>query len=117
MPTAAPDRVLTGALEVEDLPAKGGVFPAVVRLPDRDELALRPGFTCKVRIILQEERDAVVVPKAAVTERDGKSYVRAGRSAEGPFEEREVLTGATDGKRIAIREGLAEGEYVALPSK
>ena len=31
------------------------------------------------------------------------------------FEERKVVTGVSDGKSIAIRDGLAVGEFVAVP--
>ncbi|MHC4491038.1 MAG: hypothetical protein ACYTDU_05395 [Planctomycetota bacterium] len=34
----------------------------------------------------------------------------------GPFVERQVVTGLSDGKNIAIRDGLAEGEFVVAPS-
>jgi hypothetical protein len=34
----------------------------------------------------------------------------------GPFVERQVVTGLSDGKNIAIRDGLAEGEFVVTPA-
>jgi len=116
-PAAAEDAKLIGRIEVEYLPTKGNVFKATVQL-DQADLRVRPGFACKATVILEEERDAVIVPEAALVERDGAKFVRCAKTEAGPFEERQVVAGLSDGENVVIREGVAEGEYVAVePAK
>jgi len=114
VPTAAPDLKLVGRLEVEFLPMKGGLFEATVHI-GKGNIRVRPGFTCKVNVIVEEERDVVLIPKTALVEREGGKVVRCAKVEGGPFVERQVVTGLSDGKNIAIRDGLAEGEFVVAP--
>ncbi len=114
-PTAAEDAKMIGRLEVEYLPQKGNVYKATIQLGQTD-LRVRPGFACKAVVILEEERDAILVPKTALIERDGSKVVRCAKTEGGPFEERHVVVGICDGKNIAIREGIEAGEYVAVES-
>jgi len=112
-PVAAEDVKAIGRLDVEYLPQKGNIYKALVQFEQTDP-RIRPGFACKAVVILDEERDAVLVPKAALIDRDGTKIVRCAKSDKGPFEERQVVAGLSDGKNVAIREGVAAGEYVAL---
>ncbi len=112
-PSVASDMKLAGRLEVEYLPRKPGLFPAHVPLGD-SSVRLRPGLTCKVELILAEERGVIVVPLAAVKRAGDKATVRLGDGKGGPFHEVEVVTGIDDGKRIAIRDGVKEGDVVAI---
>jgi membrane fusion protein (multidrug efflux system) len=117
VPVASEDAKMIGRLDVEYLPQKGNVYKATVQLAQTDQ-RVRPGFACKAVVILEEERDAVLVPKTALIERDGGKVVRCARTEGGPFEERKVVAGICDGKNVVIREGVAEGEYVAVePAK
>jgi hypothetical protein len=113
VPTAAEDAKMVGRLEVEYLPEKGNVYKATVQLGQVDQ-RVRPGFACKAIVILEEERDAILVPKTALIERGGGKVVRCAKAEGGPFEERAVVTGICDGKNVAIREGVAQGEIVAV---
>jgi multidrug efflux pump subunit AcrA (membrane-fusion protein) len=115
VPTAAPKLELVGRLQVEYLPIKGGLFKATVHLGQSD-VRLRPGFACKVNVIVEEERDAILIPKTALLDREGGKVVRCAKVEGGPFVERKVVTGLSDGKNIAIRDGLAEGEFVVAPA-
>ncbi|MFI5402034.1 MAG: efflux RND transporter periplasmic adaptor subunit, partial [Planctomycetota bacterium] len=112
-PVAAEDAKMVGRLEVEYLPQKGNIYKGTVQLGQTD-LRVRPGFACKAVVILEEERDAVLVPKNALIERDGGKVIRCAKAEGGPFEERQVVVGITDGKNIVIREGIEVGEYVAV---
>ena len=111
-PTAAKKQTLTGSLKVGYLPTKSGGFEATIALVDVPA-GIRPGMTAAVEIVLEEVRDAVLVPKASVHTKDGKSFVTVWKDNDRA--EREVVTGATDGKRFEIREGLKAGESVVLP--
>ena len=115
-PAASKDMKLMGALTIDFLPGKGGVFKGEVKLTNV-ELMLRPGMTCKVKLILGEVRDAVLVPKSAVYKKGDKTVVKVGKASTGPFAEREVVTGLDDGKKIVIADGVAEGEFVVTTPK
>jgi multidrug resistance efflux pump len=115
-PVAAEDLKMVGRLEVEYLPQKGNVYKATVLLGQAD-LRVRPGFSCKAVVVLEEERDAVLVPKTALIQRDGATVVRCAKVQGGPFEERPVVTGICDGKNVVIREGVTPGEIVAVESQ
>lgn len=72
----------------------------------------RPGLFVTALIETGHERAAVVVPRSAVAELDGKTVVFV-ETAEG-LEPREVRVGRTSAERAEILDGLAEGErYVA----
>lgn len=114
VPTAAPKVKLVGRLQVEYLPTKGGFFKAIVHL-GKGDIRVRPGFACKVHVIVEEERDVVLIPKAALMDKAGAKVVRCAKVEGGPFVERKVVTGLSDGKNVAIRDGLAEGEFVVTP--
>jgi macrolide-specific efflux system membrane fusion protein len=103
-PAASAELKLMGGLSVDPLPGKGG-FGAEIRLQASNR-QLRPGMTCQVSIVLAEARDAVLVPVWAVQERDGKKFVKLATGA------REVTTGISDGKEIAVTSGLEAGERV-----
>ena len=62
--------------------------------------------------MLNEVRDAVLIPRAAV---HGKFVTVVG--ANGETEEREVVVGANNGRDIVIREGLKADETVRLRAK
>ncbi|MHC4931295.1 MAG: hypothetical protein ACYTGV_03795 [Planctomycetota bacterium] len=112
-PKASPKSRYVGPLSVEHLPYKAGEFKAEIPLGEV-EPRLRPGMSCKVAIILGEERDVIVVPAAAVREDGDRTVVFCAKTADGPFEERDVVVGLSDGEITAVREGLADGEFVKV---
>ncbi len=78
-----------------------------------DEAApeLRVGASAEVAIPIGEATQAVVVPRAAVIDAEGREVVMVQVEGE-RFEERAVRTGAADGGRVAVLEGLEAGERV-----
>jgi RND family efflux transporter MFP subunit len=72
---------------------------------------LRVGASAEVAIPIGEPTEAVVVPRAALLDAEGRAVVIVQREGEA-FEERAVRTGAADGGRVAILEGLSAGERV-----
>lgn len=73
---------------------------------------LRSGMYADVSILAQEHPQALLVPRAAVTEVDGQKtvYVVAG----GRVAPRAVTTGLTDADRIEVTSGLSAGEQVVV---
>jgi PAS domain S-box-containing protein len=89
------------------------VFPVMIELEGlSSERAgtLRLGMTASVRIVVQESKDAVLVPVVAVKQHQGSESVRV-PGAEGPVW-RKVTTGISSAEFIQIKKGLKAGDKV-----
>jgi RND family efflux transporter MFP subunit len=86
-------------VSIDELPANAG---------------LKPGMTAEVRIHCGTHKNVLMVPVAAVSERDGKhfAYLYAGN-----YDKREVTVGESNEKFIIIKDGLKEGDQVALNTR
>jgi HlyD family secretion protein len=87
------------------------VFETIISVTEQSDV-LKPGMSTRNKIILNEIDDVLFVPQEAVFEKFGKRYVYVGDN--GAFEEREVTLGEKSEDFVVIREGLEEGERVAL---
>ncbi len=78
---------------------------------DVAQIPMRPGVTCSVEIMGQQVKDALLLPRQAVFEKDGKPvvYVRKGKE----FEAQNIKVLHRSESRVAI-EGVAEGVEVAM---
>ncbi len=65
-----------------------------------------------MEIIVNEVKDEIVIPAAAVFSRAGRDYVV--KVADGEMDEVPVETGPTDGLRIAIMSGLDVGDEILV---
>lgn len=75
---------------------------------------LREGLSATVSIVLEERRDVLLVPYAAVSRQRGQSFVQV-LSPAGAIETRAIKTGITDYINTEVLEGLKEGEKVIVP--
>ncbi|MBN2490554.1 MAG: hypothetical protein JXQ29_06875 [Planctomycetes bacterium] len=118
---AVPGLKRMGAIRVAPLATgrdgKGGNVCKVEIPLDKGDPRLQPRMQCDVAIVVEEARGAVLVPVAAVTKRDDGAFVQCGATAEGPFGERPVVLGATDGKNVVVKDGVTEGEFVLVGGK
>ena len=73
---------------------------------------LKPGMFARVKIIIREFKNVLLVPRLAVLERKGKKIVFTCENNRAEITN--VLTGAEDGKNIEIKEGLKEGDKVIV---
>jgi len=73
---------------------------------------LKPGMFARVKIIVSEFRNVLLVPRLAVLEREGKKIVFTCENNRAEITN--VLTGAEDEKNIEIKEGLKEGDEVIV---
>lgn len=73
---------------------------------------LKPGMFANVRIVLGEERRALVVPESAILDDGGRKvvFLRQGEA----FAPREVAVGARVNGSVEILSGLAEGDEVVV---
>lgn len=70
-----------------------------------------PGSYAEVFLIAGDRPDVLSVPTSAITEAQGLYFVYVQEDAHS-FVPREVMLGATDGKRVEIKQGLKAGERV-----
>jgi len=93
----------------------GGVvnFTVTVELTDADEL-VKPGMTAAVNIVVEEIKDAVLVPNRAVRLVDGSRVVFV-MGAEGKPEKVEIRLGlSSDTMSVVIGGNLKEGDQIIL---
>jgi len=73
---------------------------------------LRPGLACQVRVWLPAVPDALVIPVAAIADRDGTSVVTVVRDSKA--HETEVTLGVQTRERVQVTKGLSPGDLVAV---
>jgi HlyD family secretion protein len=119
---ARPETTYEGKVRLVDKLAKpriGGVpiqyFAVVVALDKTDAVAMKPGQRVRAKLMLDDAKtaDALVVPRQAVFNKDGKSFVYK-RMVSGELEQVSVELGPATAGRVAIKSGLQEGDEVAL---
>jgi multidrug efflux pump subunit AcrA (membrane-fusion protein) len=81
-------------------------------LLDEVDYDIKLGVSAQVEIIVNEVKDEIVIPAAAVFSRAGRDYVV--KVVDGEREEVPVETGLTDGLRIAIKSGLDVGDEILV---
>jgi len=83
------------------------VEPAVPDSP------LRAGMSATVKIQTGEQRNAVLVPKGAVIQKNGQQIIFLDQSGRAKMVT--VQTGLSDDKNIQVTKGVAAGDMVILP--
>lgn len=83
----------------------------IAKFPN-DKFLLRSGAFLTAKIIINETKADLVIPKAAIQNIGGENIVFV-RNSLG-FEKREVVVGAKDGRNIEIVFGLEPGEKIAV---
>jgi len=93
---------------------QGGVVNYLARLDfERAEsYVLRPEMTAHVRIVVDEQRDALTVPRATIKRRDGRQYVLMQR--DGDWIEQAVRTGWRSQNSVEILSGVSKGDVLEL---
>jgi len=82
-----------------------------VNLPD----FARSGMTATLTFLVEEHKDALAIPTAALEYRKGNAFVRLPVKDGKEPESRPVKTGLSENSFTEITEGLAEGEEVLIP--
>lgn len=90
-------------------------FPVEVVIPNRGGV-LKPGMVARVRLGRGLRKDAILVPRDAVLRAESGYIVYVVASVDGRAvaEARPVVTGAGDGRRIVIEDGLVAGDRVIV---
>lgn len=77
---------------------------------------LKTGMSANVNFILSEEKGVLTLPSYAVRgEENTEVELQVVRKKGTPGEARQVSLGDSDGSRVTVLSGLAEGERVAVP--
>lgn len=72
-----------------------------------------PDLSSSATVLLGQEKDALIAPRAAMLEEGGALYVRVKRR-DGAWEKRRIELGLANDTQAVVRAGLQEGEEVAL---
>ncbi|MGD0461935.1 MAG: biotin/lipoyl-binding protein [Tepidisphaeraceae bacterium] len=110
-PQSTPDLVYEGICQtppaIAETQGQQQIFNIAVDLPPADR-RLAPGYWADVNYNAGDRRNVLLVPVSAVW-RDKVWITKLGSSAQEP---RWVVIGASDGRNVEIKSGLAEGESV-----
>jgi HlyD family secretion protein len=88
-------------------------FAVTLALARTDPKVMKPGQRVQAELLLDRLPQALAVPRQAVFERGGKTFVYR-RGASGAFEPVDVAVGPSGMGRVVIDRGLAAGDRVAL---
>jgi hypothetical protein len=101
--------------EIQPVPTSSGEFVVRMKALDLENPSVLPGRAAKVEVAVQEAKDVVTLPKVAV-ESEGEKHFVTIVNPDGGSERREVTTGIAQGDSIEIKEGVAAGDQVLLPT-
>lgn len=82
-------------------------FDVEIAVVDESAQLLRSGMSADIEIVTAEQKDVLLVPLVAVQSSGKRRFVKLDGG-----EERTIQTGSTDGMRMVVTQGLAEGERV-----
>lgn len=88
-------------------------FAVTLSLARTDPKVMKPGQRVIANLLLDQRKDALLVPRQAVFDREGRSIVYR-RGKQGGFEPVEVKLGASTMGRIVIDSGISAGDVLAL---
>jgi HlyD family secretion protein len=113
---AYPDLTFPGRVQQIAAIALGGsfsdrvrTFPVLVAMEGSDPRSM-PDLSAAVDVELERVRGALVVPRDAVTRRDGRAFVRA--VSGGAFDETPVQLGPASDLEVVVESGLRDGTVV-----
>ncbi len=113
---AMPNRIWRGKTEQvpKQVVARGSrSVGEVLCSVDNDKIELLPNVNVEVRIVVNEQHDALVIPRGAVRYDNGQHFVFVYGGDE--VHRRDIKVGAASLQKYALVSGLKEGDRVALP--
>jgi multidrug efflux pump subunit AcrA (membrane-fusion protein) len=82
-----------------------------ISVPESSE-KLNYGLEIDTKVMIEETRDALLIPKGAIYQKDLKTYVKV--IEDGKAVEKEIKTGIEVENNVEVKEGLTEGTLVVL---
>ena len=113
---AFPGRRFRG--QVLEVPLQGKLtqnvmtYEVPVSLEGAAEVALKPGMTANVSIVVGRRENALLVPAMAVQQGENGDVVKVQLSPKGLTIEAPVVLGLSDGTYVEVKQGLKEGDQV-----
>ncbi|PKM51681.1 MAG: hypothetical protein CVV02_05270 [Firmicutes bacterium HGW-Firmicutes-7] len=89
------------------------VIYKVTIVPDEADVELLEGMTCNVKFILKRVEHVLTLSNKAISLQDGRQYVTVLLS-DGSHEQREIITGFSDGRVSEVKSGLSDGDIVVV---
>ena len=77
-------------------------------------VALKPGMTANLSIVVGQRQNVLLVPALAVQQGDQGSVVKVQDSPRSPAVEMRVVLGLSDGMYVEVKQGLNEGDRVVV---
>ncbi len=118
--TAYQDMIYTAVIsEVSDAEydsSSGEIYYTLTVTLQGDTSGLYEGMTGAVTFVTKETQSVVYVSNRAIFRDGTRSYVKV-RDESGRVQEKDVITGFSDGINVEIIEGLSEGDIVLIESK
>ena len=90
-------------------------YTTIITIDETEGVALRPGMTAEVEILVDNLSDVLAVPVQAIAEHRHKHFVYAKTSMS--YERTPVEIGQTNNRLIVIKSGIEEGTVVALDAR
>jgi HlyD family secretion protein len=90
-------------------------YTTIVVLDERSTMALRPGMTAEVEILVDSLKHVIAVPVQAVAEHRGRHFIYA--QTKDTIDRRQVEVGASNNRMIVVKSGVTEGDVVALDAR
>ena len=112
---ALPGRTFHGTVEnIDDVGTKiQGSVAYSVRIISADFSSdIKPNMTASVTIVTDKKTNVLTVPNIAITQKDGKTYVKKANGSSKPVEIKLGLKGLT---KSEVKEGLTVGDKIVLP--
>jgi len=106
--------------QVLEVPLQGNLVQNVltydvpVSLEGINGVALRPGMTANLNIVVGRRQDVLLVPALAVQQSDEGNVVLVQDTPDGPAVTTPVQVGLSDGTYVEIASGLIEGDRVLV---
>ncbi|SFQ99436.1 efflux RND transporter periplasmic adaptor subunit [Desulfoscipio geothermicus] len=117
---ALPGETFSGKVGgIEALPVSdpsGIVAYEVSILLDQPDARIKNGMTGAVSLIIEQKKDVLIIPNAAVKRVDGAAVVEMYNEA-GEIVTRKVKTGFTDGSNVEVIDGLQQGDKVVIRTR
>lgn len=89
------------------------LFDVEAAIDKTEGITLRAGYSANADVIIQEKAGVLLIPERLVSFDKEKASVEVpGATAEAPPVKREIKTGLSDGLKLEVVAGLAEGEQV-----
>jgi len=89
-------------------------YDVPVSLEGINGVALRPGMTANLNIVVGQRQDVLLVPALAVQQSDEGNVVLVQDTPDGPAVTTPVQVGLSDGTYVEIASGLIEGDRVLV---